>query len=572
MRFKEFKLNPLTEAILDEVSMHPTSLQRWAEGPDAEGMLMGIEFEMCIPGDGFIRDRIDDLSMDEEVGDIEEILDFFEDNPYIDDDYVRADVEQDLMDRYRDWYFDKINEYIDENPGQLSMYLFSAVNDLIGLDDSIDRALEKLGDDAQDSDVHDLAVKLQRDRIDTIIDDETEVYDEALDNARAKIEEEMYNDDLLSERSWLSDIGIEYMSDAIPLHDALNWPYVRDDELLEEIGDDFSAKIGKPVDVNTDYHGSERNSRKWIIEPDSSIKPFSRDDTGLEFISPTQSISETLRQMSELIEWAKEKKCYTNESTGLHINISVPNFSIEKLDYIKLALFMGDTYILTKFDRLTNTYCRSATNIIKNLTDAATAKQVLEKMRKHLTTSASKLIHDGLTAKHTSINTHEGDNAYVEFRGPGGDYLNKPVGELVNTALRLAMALNIACDEQAYKEEYGKKLYRLISDTTPMGNHYDNSIDLFIDYAAGTLTSADLKSFITQRQTRRDYEKQRSVNNTPKLPADVISPTTQRWTITNILSGQSSTIEAEDENSARRIAIDMTGLQPNQFIIKKATV
>lgn len=49
MRFREFKLSQLTESLLSEVSMAPSRLMQWAQSPSAEGMLMGIEFEMYVP-------------------------------------------------------------------------------------------------------------------------------------------------------------------------------------------------------------------------------------------------------------------------------------------------------------------------------------------------------------------------------------------------------------------------------------------------------------------------------------------------------------------------------------------
>ena len=59
-------------------------------------------------------------------------------------------------------------------------------------------------------------------------------------------------------------------------------------------------------------------------------------------------------------------------------------------------------------------------------------------MKEGLTLAASKIIHTGYTNKYTSINTKEG---YIEFRGPGGDYLDKSPEELANTALRYGLGL-----------------------------------------------------------------------------------------------------------------------------------
>mgnify|MGYP003344215961 CR=1 FL=1 len=41
------------------------------------------------------------------------------------------------------------------------------------------------------------------------------------------------------------------------------------------------------------------------------------------------------------------------------MNVSVPGYSLEKLDYVKLALLLGDNHILKTFDRMNYNYCRS---------------------------------------------------------------------------------------------------------------------------------------------------------------------------------------------------------------------
>ena len=115
MRFKEFikefKLNLLTEAILDEVSMSPTSLQRWADSPDAEGMLMGIEFEMVIPNLSLIDDYEDedennDYSTDPQIDDIDSIINFFKESNLI-DQYLGL-----IKRQYEKWEDTKVDDFV----------------------------------------------------------------------------------------------------------------------------------------------------------------------------------------------------------------------------------------------------------------------------------------------------------------------------------------------------------------------------------------------------------------------------------------------------------------------------
>ena len=466
MRFKEFKLNPLTEAILDEVSMSPTSLQRWADSPDAQGMLMGIEFEMVIPNLSLIDDYEDedennDYSTDTRVDDIDSIINFFKESNLI-DQYSGL-----IKRQYEKWVDVQVDNKVHFGYGS---YLRKKLRSILRSD----------------------TPKRTKEEIEDIIYNENTVayhnaYDRAIPLVRDKIRkvEERH----LDENSWLIETGIDYMSEAA-FRWGFDWPYKLDPNsivrkvsiTIDDVSKSFQKALGlTKVHTSRSYHGATREDGVWSIETDSSINGnYGDNGNGLEFISPAQPIAKTLEQMKQLVKWAKSEEYYTNETTGLHINISVPNFSDEKLDFIKLALFMGDKYILDQFKRTSNTYCRSATDIIKRKVTPENAEAVLAKMREHLNTAASKLIHSGTTDKYTSINTQDG---YVEFRGPGGNYLDKPVEQLVNTSLRLAIALNIACDEQAHKEEYAKKLYKLIA---PADSNND-TVKLFSMYAAGEL-------------------------------------------------------------------------------------
>jgi hypothetical protein len=250
---------------------------------------------------------------------------------------------------------------------------------------------------------------------------------------------------------------MNYMSEVYYKYDNfLYWPYISysddgDSYLnLEYVADELKTETGIDATYDDSYHGTSRaraqEKGQWIIEPDSSIDADESEDAGLEFISPALEINEALKQMQQVLEFIREHG-YTNTSTGLHINISVPDYNVDKLDYVKLAIFLGDKYVLEQFDRLSNHYCDGAYKKIGNKVQQMKGdelKAVMNKMKEGLTLAASKIIHTGYTSKYTSINTKEG---YIEFRSPGGNYLDDPVEKLTNTAVRMALALRIATDE-----------------------------------------------------------------------------------------------------------------------------
>jgi hypothetical protein len=269
----------------------------------------------------------------------------------------------------------------------------------------------------------------------------------------------------------------------------------------------LKTETGIDATYDDSYHGTSRaraqEKGQWIIEPDSSIDADESEDAGLEFISPALEINEALKQMQQVLEFIREHG-YTNTSTGLHINISVPDYNVDKLDYVKLAIFLGDKYVLEQFDRLSNHYCDGAYKKIGNKVQQMKGdelKAVMNKMKEGLTLAASKIIHTGYTSKYTSINTKEG---YIEFRSPGGNYLDDPVEKLTNTALRMALALRIATDENMYKKEYQKRLYKVLND---QGEKDD--LVKFKDYVARFQTAdKETRGYIIQTiQAEREARK-----------------------------------------------------------------
>jgi hypothetical protein len=123
------------------------------------------------------------------------------------------------------------------------------------------------------------------------------------------------------------------------------------------------------------------------------------------------------------------------------------------------------------------------------------AQELMDKMKSGMDQLASKIVHGRSTEKYTSINVK---NGYIEFRSPGGDWLNDNFAEIENTLRRFTVALSAAVDPEAYREEYLKKLYKLLDVSGEK-----DPLSYFAKYAAGELPRAALKSFVRQAQAER---------------------------------------------------------------------
>ena len=108
-----------------------------------------------------------------------------------------------------------------------------------------------------------------------------------------------FRDDLDSKfEEWLEDNGIGMMSDFASEHD-LEWPYwTQSDDYytgggvsVNDVADDFSQAIGRPVNASSSYHGATRQPGRYVVEPDSSLHG-EPGDGGLEFVSPPLTVDE----------------------------------------------------------------------------------------------------------------------------------------------------------------------------------------------------------------------------------------------------------------------------------------
>ena len=516
----------LETEILDEVAMNPTRLKQEAAKTGAQA---GMEFEMIVPnvkqeeGDG---DPEADYDSDESSGSIQNIRNFFYDRNYNGLREVDSLVDE-LTESYHEWADERRSEQWDsEGKDYLREYIedegefdedaaLDEAYDQLGLTDEQKEEANKAGKISKRSETEgneawkhwSEAYDMVKEKFDQFVEEEWDEQSRLYDNAREKWYDET---DWPDESDWLESEGLYTMQDVESNFD-ITWPhwYYPDNggELsVDDIGDEFSRMIGKPVNTSERYHGARREAGHYVVEPDGSLEPDDYDSAGLEFVSPPMPIDEMISDFNKVVAWAKKTGCYTNDSTGLHINVSVPDFSREKLDYVKLALLLGDEYVLSEFGREGNTFAKSALKQVKDniRENPDNAKKLLDGMKSGLSDIASKIIHSGATHKYTSINTKDG---YIEFRSPGGDWLDEDIPKIENTLLRFVVALDAAVDPQKYRKEYLTKLYKLLA---PSKDSTD-TIQYFTKYAAGELPKAALRSFVQQAQLERKVKADREV-------------------------------------------------------------
>jgi hypothetical protein len=551
---------------LVEVEMTPNALRREASKINAKA---GMEFEMYVPGASGPDEDAEseaDYGEDERAVDIDDIIAFFFDGAVnsrrdvarLREELTEAYDEYVMNEQDEQWYEEGkalLREYIEENDWDEEAEIENAMN-AMNLTAEEKDAARAAGEGASGiTSSKNLPKNIEYDhwnRAGTIAEGvlEDKVNDEWESQGRTyeKVKDEWYNDqEPPDQRDWLRSEGYHHMSD-IENHFDVTWPHWTTPDSggdidIETVGEMFSQAIGKEV-MTGGYHRAGRSDTAYSLEPDGSLEePNDSQDGGLEFISPPMSIPDLIDDLKKVKAWADKTGCYTNESTGLHINVSVPQGAHR--DYVKLALLLGDDYILEKFGREANTFCKSSLAQVKQYANnEANARAVLDQMRSGLDAMASKAIHTGETNKYVSIN-NKGD--YVEFRSPGGDWLGDNFDQIENTLLRTVVALDASSDPMKYRKEYLKKLYKILA---PKGE--GDPMAIFAEYAAGgfkAMPKETLKFLIGQLQQRRTAKKGATTGE-------------KYWYEVSMSAGHSIEVVATDIPSAIKAAELQWGLRP----------
>jgi len=478
------------EQDLFEINMGGKNLRKEAA---KTGAIAGMEFEMIVPnveGGGSDMDQEANYDMDEGCRSIQDAYDFFYDGDW--NSRRSCDEMRDKMrEDYLEWLDDKIaTDWERGGDDYITDWVKNNVDESEWNPDDLEGEARNEALEEYSANVH--------------ADDRSDQYQSAYEEFREE------NQESYDESDWLDDADLSSMSDIENAY-SMTWPHWSDPQggeaSIEDVAQEFENAIGRDVRASGNYHSGSvlrpsPTQIRYVVEPDGSLEPDDPNDQGLEFVSPPLPIDEILSDLNKVKKWAKEYGCYTNDSTGLHINISVPNYSRENLDFVKLALLMGDKYVLDAFGRAGNTYAKSAFDIVKRIVrdQPEEAAKLLDKMKGNLDQLATKAIHSGATSKYTSINVKDG---HIEFRSPGGDWLDENFDQIENTLLRFTVAMSAALDPEMYREEYLKKLYKLLSEN----NKDVDTIKYFSDYVAGKIPKAALRSFVKQAQLQRNIQR-----------------------------------------------------------------
>lgn len=224
----------------------------------------------------------------------------------------------------------------------------------------------------------------------------------------------------------------------------------------------------------------EKLGENWKVTEDSSLtrgaeiitRVFPNLNTGIE----------SMHKVFELIR--NDEYIHTSGNTGLHINIGTwKGQEIHEVDWLKFLIIYKAERVLKEFDRITNMYSPDRLNDILVSLEKGNLKPFYEDIRSVNNTVIK------ISQKYSSINLSK-LNSYgiLELRAPGNKDYEKGGKYLEKEIRKIGRALDIASDSNAYRKEYAKKLYKLLSEKTEKRlGKTDNVVDIFFKKLTGGL-------------------------------------------------------------------------------------
>ena len=264
-------------------------------------------------------------------------------------------------------------------------------------------------------------------------------------------------------------IGYEIEFVAVPNKNPI--PSTAAPRKFKNINDQHAQVVGDLLDqLNALNLGSSvtymSGSKNWQLVEDNSIRPDpQRPGLGFELVSPPQPVQTALINLKKVFAWLHSQGHYTNDSTGFHVGVSwgTPG-NMRKIDRLKVALLLGEHYLIGLFDRAFNEFTQSHLDKLREQLSALIKKKTAWTRSRDLDLLIHKIGAQVDLKKYRTINFGKLSQGYLEFRIMGNRDYDRRLDEIVTTILRYAFVVKAALDPQAFEQPYYQALGRLMAD------------------------------------------------------------------------------------------------------------
>lgn len=418
----------------------------------------GFEVEVVWPVDGdYGPDNLNDLDWD----DLQDII--IRQEGHYGVQQMREQYDQWVMDyAYDEVYSNSIGDIIEENT---ESWHYAEWIEEEGHQDTFD---EWCKENDHDNDHH------NPDIVKEFIDDEyaTEAWQEW-------IREKLDYDGTISDAVFQivqDEYGMDEWINQNDVYDLLNEAEIYIEEFdeenaLEGIADDVGTIVQNYSEFNNYTYGGYHTTNSsdtsiWRIETDSSIDGGGHDRfVGVEIISPVFSTPEAMLEEMQMLFMNLPDYVETNDSTGLHVTMSMPDVR-EEPNKLKMALLLGEKHVLDLFSRRGNSYAvphgRQILDKLKSMDPSEINNLKFDKLE--------KVVSDAMdSAKYRTIHfkgqKNDVGNELIEFRVAGGENYENDIPKIEQAITRYATMMRAGYGDY-YKEDYAKALMRLVHKLT----------------------------------------------------------------------------------------------------------
>ena len=234
------------------------------------------------------------------------------------------------------------------------------------------------------------------------------------------------------------------------------------EDIIDELEENYNNRISEMVYDELNNRDSleyvEEILEKNNISNVNVVSDQSLGDDGVEIVTEKiYGINEAISQFNKITSLIQnDESLYTDERTGLHINIGTWD-DISQLDLTKLLVFSNETQILKKMDRQSNRYTKSLVkrlvSYLKTETNLKYYNDIIKDMNEELLISA---IHTSFMDFNKLKNS-----GYIEIRGFGNENYENKKNYIIKMIRYLSRIMEIASDPEEAKQQYIKKLYKI---------------------------------------------------------------------------------------------------------------
>ena len=346
-----------------------------------------------------------------------------------------------------------------------------------------------------------------------IANDDDQLRDDAVNECEGDYSmDDWISNEWYSMSSFLDDYGYEYYSGS---------------SSVEGVADELhrwqkeNSKF-KNFPETGEYGSTSGSENEWAVETDSSIDPD--EGAGAELISPVySSIREMLGEMKSLFDWSEEN-FGTNNTTGLHITMSWQGASNSEPNKLKMAMLLGDEYLLDVFGRLRNSYTKSQyRNVLRyaeevNQGDMSNFKKLQKTLEKGI--SGDKFSSINFKGQKDSTS----GNDLIEFRIAGGSDYNEMYKQVVQACVRYGTIMKAGYDENAFRKDYIRAVSRLLRKSKEIdpktAKEFDEIDSPVVDSAKDIVGKKDYFDVLKALETSLRYYQEFENFSDPKADAE----------------------------------------------------